>query len=240
MAPPAADPLDPARSANGRTSRSRSRRQPRLTGAEGRQPGARLRPAAALGSRGVPSGFGLLGEGSHIQTAPPPASVARRGRQPRPASPARPSSTTGYGINISGVMPAPLGGRPRPLPLGVERRRGDRALHRRPERCRRPGRLLRSREGRPAGRSRSRPPISATRLAAARRALDVPLGYVWVDNLNRAGGRPEAHRALLAQPRLVADPAPRPRRRVPLGPALQLDGQSGSAGQLQLGGTFRF
>ena len=95
-------------------------------------------------------GFGLFGEGSHIQTA----LLLRQLRgevDNLTGEPRETLSTTGYGINISGVMPVPWARDRDRLRWALECGPGDRALHLRLERGRRAGRGLRFRAPRARG-----------------------------------------------------------------------------------------
>lgn len=213
---------------------------PELTGAEG----VNEVPDLVLRLRWDPKvqrfPFGLLGEGSHIQTAV----LLRQLRGEVPGvtgAPRETLSTTGYGFNISGVMPTPWGPK-RDLfrwawnaGEGIGRYISD----------------LNAVGGQDAVYDAERDELETLPVASAYIAYEHwwkaqvrstwTAGYVWVDNL----GSQEAT-ALSRTERFSLNLAWSPIPRLDLiaeylwGRRINHDGQSGSAGQLQLGGTFRF
>lgn len=184
--------------------------------------------------------LGLLREGSHIQAAV----LLRQLRgevENAVGGPRETLSTTGYGVNISGVMPSPWGPAQDRIRWAWNAGRGI-------------GRYisdLNAVGGQDAVFDPELDDLEALSVASAylgyehwwRREVRSTLtaGYVWVDNLS---SQPE--NALKRTERFSLNLAWSPIPRLDLvaeylwGRRINLDGQSGSAGQLQLGGTFRF
>lgn len=213
---------------------------PELTGAEGVNQVPDLVLRLRWDPEDVRFGFGLLGEGSHIQTA----LLIRQLRgevETLAGSPRETLATTGYGINISGVMPVPWA-RDRDrlrwawnAGQGIGRYISD----------------LSAVGGQDAVYDHDLDELEALPVASAylgyehwwRRELRSTLtaGYVWVDNLDS-----QPAEALRRTERFSLNLAWSPIPRLDLvaeylwGRRINLDDQSGSAGQLQLGGTFRF
>jgi hypothetical protein len=185
-------------------------------------------------------GFGFLGEGSHIQTA----LLLRQLRGEVETSTGEPRetlSTTGYGINLSGVLPAPWApDRDRfrwawNAGEGIGRYITD----------------LRAVGGQDAFFDSEADALEALPIASAYIAYEhwwrqrvrstVTVGYVWVDQLE-AQPDDALKRTERYSLNLVWSPIPRLDLVTEYlwGRRIDQDGQSGEAGQLQLGGTFRF
>lgn len=184
---------------------------------------------------------GLLGqEGSHVQAAV----VLRqlRGEIERiDGSPVETLSTTGYGINLSGVVPAPWAKELDRFRFAWNAGRGI-------------GRYitdLDSLGGQDAVYDAASDRLEAIPVASAYLGYEhgwrptvrstVTAGYVWVDNLESQG--PDAlHRTERFTLNLAWSPIPR----LDLvfeylwGRRIDADDRSGEAGQIQMGGTFRF
>jgi hypothetical protein len=213
---------------------------PDLTGAEG----VNQVPDLVVRLRWDPEiqrfGFGLLGEGSHIQTALLVRQL--RGETGNIAgTPQKTLSTEGYGINLSGVMPAPWAAeRDRfrwawNAGSGIGRYISD----------------LRAEGGQDAFLDEESGELVPLDVAATYIAYEhwwssqvrstVTAGYVWLDNLDS-----QPADSLKRTERFSLNLAWSPIPRLDLvaeylwGRRFDLDGQSGEAGQLQLGGTFRF
>ncbi len=213
---------------------------PDLTGAEG----VNQIPDFVLRLRWDPEatsfGFGLFGEGSHIQTA----LLLRQLRgevEGLTGGPRETLSTTGYGINISGVLPAPwTADRDRfrwawNAGRGIGRYIND----------------LRSAGGQDAFFDEAQDELRPLSVASAYLAYEhwwrprvrstLTLGHVWVDNLDA-----QPADALRRTERYSLNLAWSPIPRLDLiaeylwGRRIDLDRQEGRASQLQLGGTFRF
>ena len=182
----------------------------------------------------------LLGEGSHVQGAILLRQL--RGEIDGVTGRARETlSTTGYGLNLSGVLPAPWA-RERDLirfawnaGKGIGRYISDLAA-----------------EGGqdaiydPELDSLDPLPVAATYLGYEHGWKEtvrstVTIGYVWVDNAAAQDGA-ALHRTERYTLNLAWSPIPRLDLVVEVlwGRRINLDEQSGSAGQLQLGSTFRF
>lgn len=213
---------------------------PDLTGAEG----VNQVPDLVLRLRWDPertfSRFELFGEGSHIQTA----LLFRQLRgevEGLTGAPRETLSTTGYGINISGVLPAPWAADRDRIRWAWNAGRGI-------------GRYindLRNEGGQDAWFDAASDSLEPLSVASAYLAYEhwwrqrvrstVTLGHVWIDNLDS-----QPHDALKRTERyslnLVWSPIPRLDLVAEYlwGQRFNLDSQSGKAGQLQMGGTFRF
>lgn len=213
---------------------------PELTGAEGvnQVPDfvARLRwdPKAA------PFQFGLMREGSHIQAAILVRQL--RGETAEPNGEARETlSTTGYGINLSGVMPSKFGPERDRVRWAWNAGRGI-------------GRYisdLNAVGGQDAVFDAENDALEALQIAATYAAYEhwwgpqmrstLTAGFVWVNNIDS-----QAPDALKRTERFSLNLAWSPIPRVDIvaeylwGRRINLDDQSGNAGQLQLGSTFRF
>lgn len=213
---------------------------PELTGAEGVNQVPDLVLRLRWDPEDVRFGFGLLGEGSHIQTA----ILVRQLRgeiDNLTGDPRDTLSTTGYGINISGVMPVPW--------------EDDRDLFRWAWNAGQGiGRYiadLNAVGGQDAIYDADLDELTALSVASAYLGYEhwwrpgvrstLTAGYVWVDNLDS-----QPAEALKRTERFSLNLAWSPIPRLDLvaeylwGQRINLDDQSGSAGQLQLGGTFRF
>jgi hypothetical protein len=213
---------------------------PELTGAEG----VNQVPDIVVRLRWDPQvtrfGFGLLGEGSHIQTAV----LVRQLRgevQDLSGEPRDTLSTSGYGINLSGVMPVPWSpDRDRfrwawNAGTGIGRYISD----------------LNAVGGLDAFYDAEADELTSLDVGAAYIGYEhwwrpqvrstLTAGYVWVENLDS-----QPAEALKRTERFSLNLAWSPIPRLDLvaeylwGRRINLDEQSGSAGQLQLGGTFRF
>ncbi len=213
---------------------------PSLTGAQGVNQVPDLVVRLRWDPEKTPLPFGLLSEGSHIQTALLMREI--RGEVENPETGAREiRSTWGYGLNISGVLPV-RGSKERDLVRwawnagrGIGRYITD----------------LGTLGGQDAIFDAEADALEALPVASAylgyehrwqpRLRSTLTAGYVWVENLDFQP--PEAlHRTERFSLNLAWSPIPRLDLVAEFlwGRRFNVDGESGTAGQLQLGGAFRF
>ena len=213
---------------------------PELTGAEGVNQIPDLVLRLRWDPEAAPFQFGLLREGSHIQAAILIRQLRGEAENPE-GEPRQTLSTTGYGINLSGVMPSKFGpekDRVRwawNLGKGIGRYISD----------------LNAVGGQDAVFNSELAELEALPVAATYAAYEhwwgpktrstLTAGYVWIDNLDS-----QTPDSLKRTERFSLNLAWSPIPRLDLiaeylwGRRINLDDQSGSAGQLQIGSTFRF